>query len=236
MIHIKKNSFGTGIVVVVIFIAVLGLVGMALDESEPKCIKSGCDNEQASGSSYCYLHKPSSYSGGSTGSTSGYQSKNSFSASFGSGSTSDNESDTCHHGSCKKEVIRGSRYCASHTCGKGRSGCYREVVGANELCSSCKAKKKNQSSNSSRSNSSNSYSSSSGSSKSSKPYKRDTYDDGYEAVYDDDDYDMDRYYKDDDYARGVDGAMGDLEDIKMKEDEFYQMMQEFRIACKRMKS
>ena len=47
-------------------------------------------------------------------------------------------------------------------------------------------------------------------------------------MYDDDDYDMDRYYKDDDYARGVDDAMGDLEDIKMKEDEFYQMIEDIR--------
>lgn len=45
-----------------------------------KCIKAGCDNKQASGSSYCYLHKPytgsgkshssSSYSNKSSGSTS----------------------------------------------------------------------------------------------------------------------------------------------------------------------
>lgn len=209
----KKNSFGTGIVAVVVFIAVLGLIGMALDESEPKCIKSGCDNEQASGSSYCYLHKTSSYTGNSSVSTSGYQSGNSNSSSYGgSGSASNSESDTCRHGSCKKKVISGSRYCASHTCGRGRNGCYREVDSANALCSSCKAKKKSQSSNSTSSNSSKSYSSSSSSSKSSKSYKRDTYDDGYEAVYDDDDYDMDRYYKDDDYARGVDDAMDDLED------------------------
>lgn len=204
----KKKFFGTEIVAIIVFISVLGLIGMALEGSKPKCIKSGCDNEQASGSSYCYIHKPSSYSGGSTGSTSGYQSRNSNSGSYvASGTTSGSESDTCHHGSCKKEVIRGSRYCASHTCGKGRNGCYREVIGANELCSSCREKKKNQSSNSS-----NSYNNSSGSSKSSKTYKRDTYDDGYEAVYDDDYYDMDRYYKDDDYARGVDDAMDDLED------------------------
>ena len=157
----KKNSFGTGIVAVVVLIAALGFIGMALEESEPKCIKSGCDNEQASGSSYCYIHKPSSYSGGSTGTTSGYQSKNSNAISFGPGSTSDNESDTCHHGSCKKEVIRGSRYCASHTCDQGRSGCYREVIGANELCSSCREKKKNQLSNSTSSNRSKSYGSSS---------------------------------------------------------------------------
>ena len=205
----NKNSFGTGIVAVVIFIAVLGLIGMALEESEPKCIKSGCDNEQASGSSYCYIHKPSSYSGGSTGTTSGYQSGNSSSS---SNVASESTSNTCHHGSCKKEVIRGSRYCASHTCDQGRGGCYQEVWGANELCSSCREKEKNQSSNSTSSNCSKSYSSSSSSSKSSKSYKHDTYDDGYEAVYYDDDYDMDRYYKDDDYARGVDDAMDDLED------------------------
>lgn len=213
MIDLRKNSFGTGIVAVVVIIAVLGFIGIALEESEPKCIKSGCDNEQASGSSYCYIHKPSSYSGGSTGSTSGYQSGNSNSSSnVSSGNTFNSESDTCHHGSCKKEVIRGSRYCASHTCDQGRGGCYQEVWGANELCSSCREKKKNQSSNITSSNRSKSYSNSSSSSKSSKPYKRDTYDDGYEAVYDDDDYDMDRYYKDDDYARGVDDAMDDLED------------------------
>ena len=190
----KKNSFGTGIVAVVIFIAVLGLIGMALEESEPKCIKSGCDNEQASGSSYCYIHKPSSYSGGSTGTTSGYQSGNSSSSSnVASGNTFNSESDTCHHGSCKKEVIRGSRYCASHTCDQGRGGCYQEVWGANELCSSCREKKKNQLSNSTSSNRSKSYGSSSYSSNkkssSTKKYRMPDCDD-YES-YDDfmDDWD-----------------------------------------------
>ena len=105
-------------------------------------------------------------------------------------------------------MIRGSRYCASHTCGKGRNGCYREVNGANERCSSCKAKKNNQSSNSSSSASS----SKSSYSASSKHRTQDTYDDGYEAVYEDGDYDMDRYYDDDDYASGVDDAMDDLEE------------------------
>ena len=36
---------------------VIGSIGVA---SEPKCIAVGCNNKQASGSSYCYLHKPSS--------------------------------------------------------------------------------------------------------------------------------------------------------------------------------
>lgn len=37
-----------------------------------------------------------------------------------------------------------------------------------------------------------------------------SYDAGYDAVYDDDDYDENRYYSDDDYAAGVDDAMDEL--------------------------
>ena len=36
----------------------LYIIGAIGEASEPKCIKAGCDNKQASGSSYCYLHKP----------------------------------------------------------------------------------------------------------------------------------------------------------------------------------
>lgn len=42
------------------------------------------------------------------------------------------------------------------------------------------------------------------------PYK--SYDEGFEAVYDDDDYDWDRYDSDDEYADGVDDAISQLED------------------------
>ena len=72
---------------------------------------------------------------------------------------------------------------------------------------------------SSYSNSSSSYSGSSSyssspssysSSSSSSPYK--SYDEGYEAVYDDDDYDWDRYNSDLDYADGVDDALDELDD------------------------
>lgn len=38
-----------------------------------------------------------------------------------------------------------------------------------------------------------------------------SYDDGYEDVYENDDYDWDRYYSDDDYADGVDDAMDELD-------------------------
>ena len=48
------------------------------------------------------------------------------------------------------------------------------------------------------------------SSKKNNPYN--SYDDGYDDVYMDDDYDYDRYYKDGDYADGVDDAMDDLDE------------------------
>ena len=37
----------------------------------------------------------------------------------------------------------------------------------------------------------------------------DSYDDGYNDIYEDDDYDWDRYENDDDYAAAVDHAMED---------------------------
>jgi hypothetical protein len=39
-----------------------------------------------------------------------------------------------------------------------------------------------------------------------------SYDDGYDDVYMDDDYDYDRYNSDKNYARGVDDALEDEED------------------------
>lgn len=40
---------------------------------------------------------------------------------------------------------------------------------------------------------------------------RNSYDEGYDAVYDDDDYDEDRYRDDDDYETGVDDAVDELD-------------------------
>ena len=78
---------------------------LTYEASEPKCIKAGCDNKQASGSSYCYLHKPytssgtshssSSYSNKSSGSTS---SKSSTSNS-GSSSINNNKSNSINKSS-----------------------------------------------------------------------------------------------------------------------------------------
>lgn len=60
----RKNSFGQGLTIFFVIIGVLFVMGSIGEASEPKCIKAGCDNKQASGSSYCYLHK--SYMGSST--------------------------------------------------------------------------------------------------------------------------------------------------------------------------
>lgn len=54
----RKNSFGQGLAIFFVIIGVLFVIGSIGEASEPKCIKAGCDNKQASGSSYCYLHKP----------------------------------------------------------------------------------------------------------------------------------------------------------------------------------
>lgn len=48
------------------------------------------------------------------------------------------------------------------------------------------------------------------STKKNNPYN--SYDDGYDDIYMDGDYDYDRYYKDSDYADGVDDAMDDLDE------------------------
>ena len=60
----KKNSFGQGLAVFLVVIGIFYIIGAISEASEPKCIKSGCDNKQATNSSYCYLHKP--YSGSSS--------------------------------------------------------------------------------------------------------------------------------------------------------------------------
>ena len=117
----RKNSFGQGLAIFLVIIGVLFVIGSIGEASEPKCIKAGCDNKQASGSSYCYLHKP--YTGSST------------------------------------------------------------------------------------SHSSSSYSSGTKKSTTTKKSTYDSYDDGYDDIYMDDDYDYDRYDRDSDYADGVDDAM-----------------------------
>ena len=143
----KKNSFGQGLAVFLVVIGIFYIIGAISEASEPKCIKSGCDNKQATNSSYCYLHKP--YSGSSSShSNSSYSNKSSSSSS----SSSHNNKST---------------------------------AGSNASSYNSSTKK------------SNTY---------------DSYDDGYDDIYMDGDYDYDRYDRDSDYADGVDDAMDEFEE------------------------
>ncbi len=126
----RKNSFGQNLLAVFVVIGIMAVIGAIDEASEPRCIKTGCDNKQAPNSSYCYLHKP--YTGSSS----------SHSSSSYSGGTK---------------------------------------------------------SNSNKSNS-----------KKSSSYK--SYDDGYDDIYMDGDYDDKRYKTDKDYADGVDDAMDEFDE------------------------
>ena len=143
----KKNSFRQGLVVFLVVIGIFYIIGAISEASEPKCIKSGCDNKQATNSSYCYQHKP--YSGSSSShSNSSYSNKSTSSSS----SSSNNNKST---------------------------------AGSNASSYNSSTKK------------SNTY---------------DSYDDGYDDIYMDGDYDYDRYDRDSDYADGVDDAMDEFEE------------------------
>lgn len=150
----NKSSFLGFIAVVVCIITFCWLFGDLKTESA--CIKSGCSNRKASGSLYCYVHKPSTSYSSKRRSSSGASSTGSS-----SGSTS----------------------------------------------SSYRSKSKSTTSGSS------SYSSKKKSFGSSRKYKtQDSYDEGYDDIYLDDDYDSDRYDTDSDYADGVDDAMDEFEE------------------------
>lgn len=109
----------------------------------------------------------------------------------------------CKHSGCDHKPKEGSNYCWMHSDNwssyKSHSTTYD---GDRDSYSSVK---------STTSYSGSSYSSS-GSSAKKKNSSMDSYDEGYEDVYDDCDYDWDRYENDEDYANGVDDAMDDEEE------------------------
>lgn len=90
----KDLSGGYGMTWLAVLCVVFMIAFFSID-TEPKCIRSGCDNDCATGSSYCYAHKPyrRTYSKKSNKSTSGYGSGNTTSGSTGNRtSTSSNGS------------------------------------------------------------------------------------------------------------------------------------------------
>lgn len=105
----------------------------------------------------------------------------------------------CIASGCSDEPAEGSSYCSWH------ENYYRNK---SKYSSSSSSKKSSSSKNSSSSNKS---SNSSSSNKNKYPsYSNDSYDEGYDDVYENDDFDWDRYFSDDDYADGVDDAMDEL--------------------------
>ena len=113
---------------------------------------------------------------------------------------------TCIKSGCDRDCSDGSFYCFLHK-PSSSSKKYNTNSGSG---SSGSSSYKPSSSSSSSSGSSNKPSSSSSSSSAYDSHK--DYDDGYNDIYEDGDYDWDRYYEDDDYASGVDDAMDDCED------------------------
>ena len=115
----KKNSFGQGLIIFLVVIGSFYVIVAIGEASEPKCIKSGCDNNQASNSSYCYLHKPysgSSYSYGSSSYSNKLYGSTSKSSTSGSGSDSsyNNKSNSTnkssYSSSAKKSTTKKNTY------------------------------------------------------------------------------------------------------------------------------
>ena len=76
-----RRNDNSGLFAVLVVVAFIIVVGLVKDAATPKCISSGCDNDQAEGSYYCYYHKL--YSGSSS-----YKSSSSNTKSSGSSSSS----------------------------------------------------------------------------------------------------------------------------------------------------
>ena len=129
----------------------------------------------------------------------------------------------CSKPGCDHDAKEGSSYCWLHGHDTYRYSSGKSTYGSSSTSS---AKSNSSASGSSKSSGSSASASSkttsdaakvssrksnsSGSSSSKKNHSSmDSYDDGYNAVYEDDDYDWDRYRTDDEYAAGVDDAMED---------------------------
>ena len=74
----KQNLFGYKLAAFFVIVGALLVIGLIGEASEPRCIKTGCDNKQTRGSSYCYLHEP--YTGSSTSHSSSSYSNKSYSS------------------------------------------------------------------------------------------------------------------------------------------------------------
>ena len=116
----------------------------------------------------------------------------------------------CSMSSCDNDAKDGSSYCYLHELS------YRSYGNPdyNEVYENSKKNRNNNSSSSDYlgSNSTSNSTSTNRGTTSKKTYSSyDSYDEGYEDIYDNEDYDRDRYNNDSEYAAGVDDAMDDLD-------------------------
>lgn len=122
----------------------------------------------------------------------------------------------CCMSGCDNEAKEGERYCYLHDLSYRTYGnpdytaLYKESKEKRESYSS-ESTSKSGSTNITEQSKKGTTSQSSTSSSSKKYNSYNAYDEGYEDVYDNDDYDWDRYWSDSDYANGVDDAMEDLD-------------------------
>lgn len=111
----KQDNSGNLFVGLITVIVILACITTIMDLYTPKCHYAGCDNEQAEGSNYCYLHRPFSVSGSSKSSYSGYRSTSekstsSYGSSYGSGSSgsSSSSSNSSNRSSSSSSSLGGS--------------------------------------------------------------------------------------------------------------------------------
>lgn len=124
------------------------------------------------------------------------------------GAVSEASEPKCIKAGCDNKQARDSSYCYLHKPYTGSSSSHSSSSYSNKSSSSSSSSSAGSSSNSSSSvNKSTTTNSSSYSSGTKKYNSYDSYDEGYDDIYMDGDYDYDRYDNDSDYADGVDDAM-----------------------------
>ena len=93
------NSLAVGLLILGV-VLIIGLLAGNGDSSVSTCSKPGCDNVRASGSSYCYIHKPytgsgttsKTYNTGSGSDSNSESSRSSTTSSYSSHTTTGNTS------------------------------------------------------------------------------------------------------------------------------------------------
>ncbi len=109
----KSISTGTAIIITV---AILLIIGWIISLFEPKCAMSGCKNEAAYGSQYCYLHEMSNRYYGNPDYNAVYkQSKEKQKANAAKSSQSDSSSSTNSSGSTSKSYNNKSSEAKSYS-------------------------------------------------------------------------------------------------------------------------